>query len=149
MKSLGSLTLVVALSIGATACTKDIRTHGYAPPPEEISGIQVGTDTRGSVRRKIGRPSVGGVFTNDGWYYVSTQVEYFTFYEPEVINRRLVAVRFDDKDTVTSINSYGLEDGRVIDLETRTTPTFGRELTIMQQLLGNIGAITPDSVLGN
>ena len=39
---------------------------------------------------------------------------------------------------------YGMEDGRVIDLETRTTPTLGRELTILEQLLGNLGTIPAD-----
>ena len=43
---------------------------------------------------------------------------------------------------MASVNRYSLEEGRVIDLETNTTPTYGKELTIMEQILGNIGAIT-------
>ena len=33
---------------------------------------------------------------------------------------------------------YGLEHGRVIDLETRTTETGGRELGVLEQLFGNL-----------
>jgi hypothetical protein len=45
------------------------------------------------------------------------------------------------------VNRYGLEDGRVIDLATRTTPTFGRELTVLQQLFGNIGNFDPGQLI--
>ena len=53
----------------------------------------------------------------------------------------------DANDVVASVNTYGMEDGRVIDLQTRTTPTHGRKLTVMQQVLGNIGKITGEQVL--
>ncbi|MEM6677012.1 MAG: outer membrane protein assembly factor BamE, partial [Pseudomonadota bacterium] len=69
------------------------------------------------------------------------------FYAPEIIDRRIIAVEFNDVDRVTSVRRYGLEDGQFVDLETRTTPTFGRELTILQQVLGNIGAA--ENLLGN
>ena len=39
---------------------------------------------------------------------------------------------------VTGIKRYGLQDGRVIDLETRTTGTGGREMGVVEQLFGNL-----------
>ena len=56
-------------------------------------------------------------------------------------------MQFDANDVVASVNTYGMEDGRVIDLQTRTTPTHGRKLTVLQQVLGNIGKITGEQVL--
>lgn len=136
----GSVFVAAALAASLLAgCAREMESHGYAPAAEELATIQVGQDTRNTVRRKIGRPSATGIFTDDGWYYVASEVENYLFYEPRVASRRVVAVRFDQNDVVASVNEYGLEDGRVIDLETRTTPTLGRELTILQQVLGNIG----------
>ena len=128
------------------SCSPVIKLHGYAPVEEELATIRAGQDTRGSVRRKIGRPGGAGIFTDEGWFYVSSKVEHFTFYEPEVVDRRVVAVLFDERDFVRAVNSYGLEDGKIIDLETKTTPTFGRELTILEQAFGNIGVITEDLI---
>ncbi|MEM8595848.1 MAG: outer membrane protein assembly factor BamE [Pseudomonadota bacterium] len=128
-------------------CAPVISNHGYAPPDEMVATIVEGVDTRGSVRRKIGRPGATGVFTEDGWYYVSSTLSKRGFYAPEIIDRRIIAVEFNDVDRVTSVRRYGLEDGQFVDLETRTTPTFGRELTILQQVLGNIGAA--ENLLGN
>jgi outer membrane protein assembly factor BamE (lipoprotein component of BamABCDE complex) len=48
-------------------------------------------------------------------------------------------VRFDNNDQVVSFANYGMEDGQIIDFNSRKTPTKGKELTILQQLLGNVG----------
>lgn len=145
----GSVFVAAALAASLLAgCAREMESHGYAPAPDELRTIQVGQDTRSTVRSKIGRPSTTGVFTDDAWYYVATEIENYLFYEPRVASRRVVAVRFDQNDVVTSVNEYGLQDGRVVDLETQTTPTLGRELTILQQILGNIG-ISSDQLFDN
>lgn len=140
-----ALALTAALVAG---CAPVVRTHGYVPVPEALDRIAVGVDTRGTVQSKIGRPSATSVFDDDGWYYVSSVVEHLAFYEPEIVERTVVAVTFDENDVVTGVNRYGLEDGRVIDLATNTTPTYGRQLTIIEQILGNIGAATGSDLLG-
>lgn len=139
--------LTGALSLALLAgCERVIEQHGYAPAPAELAEVRVGQDTRASVRQKIGRPSTTGIFLPDRWYYVASEVENYLFFEPRIASRRVVAVRFDENDVVAAVNEYGLEDGRVVDLETETTPTLGRELTILQQLLGNLGTIRAEDL---
>lgn len=147
MKRVAGLVLAGMLGGGLSGCAAEVKNHGYAPDDAVLAEITAGEDTRGSVRRKIGRPSTSGVFTEDGWYYVSTTIENYMYNAPKVSDRRVVAVQFDANDVVSAVNVYGLQDGRVIDLQTRTTPTQGRELTIIQQVLGNIGNITGEQVL--
>ena len=50
---------------------------------------------------------------------------------------------------VTAINTYGLEDGRIVDLETDTTPTRGNRLTVLQQILGNFGNVDAGEILND
>ena len=147
MKRFTGLFLAVALVAGAQGCAPVIQNHGYAPDDVLLADIQEGQDTKGSVRRKIGRPGTSGVFSDAGWYYVASTVERYTYHAPKVVDRRVVAIEFDDNEVVTSVNTYGMEDGRVIDLQTRTTPTHGRKLTILQQLLGNLGQLSAEDVL--
>ena len=47
---------------------------------------------------------------------------------------------------MTSLNTLSLKDGRVIAFNGRETPTRGRELTVLEQLLGTLGQ---GSVLGD
>lgn len=131
--------LVAGLAAG---CAPVIQQHGYAPLREEVAEIRPGIDTRETVIRKIGRPASTGIFTDDGWYYVSSRVEKLTYHAPKVTDRRVVAVVFDPNGVVAGVNEYGLQDGRVVDLETETTPTYGRQLTILEQAFGNLGVVT-------
>ena len=147
MKRVAGLVLATIIGGGLSGCAASVRNHGYAPDTELLAEISVGRDTRGSVQRKIGRPSTTGVFTNTGWYYVAATVEHYTYHEPEVTDRRIVSVQFGPNDVVTGVNVYGIEEGRIIDLQTRTTPNQGRQLTIIQQLLGNMGSLSAEQVL--
>jgi outer membrane protein assembly factor BamE (lipoprotein component of BamABCDE complex) len=130
------------------ACAPTYSTHGFTPQLHELEQIEAGVDTRGSVLDKLGQPSATGSFDADNWYYVASRMEKFTFYRPRVVERTVVAVQFDEAGTVADVRRYALEDGRIIDLETDTTPTFGRELTFVQQMFGNFGRLDSSSLLG-
>lgn len=140
--SLGRAAGVAALVlIAAAACTPIVKTHGYAPRAAELESVQVGVDTRDTVRQKLGRPSTTGAFNDDEWYYISIRTETVAFYEPEVVEQRVVTISFDAAGQVNDVARYGLEDGKVINLVTRTTPTSGRRLTVLQQVFQNIGRL--------
>lgn len=136
---LACVALVAGLGLG---CSPIIEQHGYAPIPEELADIRPGLDTRATVQRKIGRPASTGIFTDQGWYYVQSTVEKLTYHAPRISDRRVVAVTFRPDGVVADVREYGLEDGRIVDLETETTPTYGRQLTVLEQAFGNIGMIT-------
>jgi outer membrane protein assembly factor BamE (lipoprotein component of BamABCDE complex) len=66
---------------------------------------------------------------------------------PKTIQREVVAISFDhDTEQVKSVDRYTIQDGRVIAYNTHETPTRGREMTVLEQLVGSIGA---GSVLPN
>jgi outer membrane protein assembly factor BamE (lipoprotein component of BamABCDE complex) len=136
----------LALTLAAGGCSPIVSTHGYTPNDEQLAQIETGLDSAQTVSRKIGRPSTGGVVRNDAWYYVSSRFETVAYNAPELTERRVVAVRFGNDGLVSDIERYGLEDGRVVNLVTRTTPTFGRELTVVQQIFGNVGNIGANTV---
>lgn len=123
----------------AAACAPIKHSHGYTPRADELDRIKVGVDTRSSVQNKLGRPSTLGAFDDDDWIYISIKSETLAFFEPEVVDKRVVLVTFNTEGVVADIGNYGIEDGRVIDLVSRTTPTSGRKLTILQQVFQNVG----------
>lgn len=134
---------LTALMTGAlaAACTPTVRRHGYVPETEALTEITPYNDTRETVRARFGNPSTTGMFDEDVWYYVTNVREQLGYLRPESSARSITAVRFNDTGVVASVEEYGLENGRVIALVDRTTPTRGRELTILEQLLGNVGQL--------
>jgi len=52
----------------------------------------------------------------------------------------VIAIKFDKEDQkVVAVNAYTLKDGKVISYNKHETPTRGRELSVVEQLLGTIG----------
>ncbi len=136
-----------ALALGVAACSPIKESHGYTPRTDELDQISAGVDTRATVERKLGRPSTLGAVEDDVWLYISQQTETIAFYEREIVDQRVVLVAFDEAGRVTEVARYGLEDGRIIDVVTRETPTGGRRLTILQQAFANVGRFTGENAL--
>ena len=54
----------------------------------------------------------------------------------------MIAVSFGGDGRVREIKQYELKDGKEVDMVARKTPTAGKELTIVEQILGNVGKFT-------
>lgn len=138
--------LGLGLTVAVVGCAPTKHTHGYVPRANELEEIAVGVDTRQSLSQKLGRPSTISAFDDDDWYYISIKTETLAFYAPEVVEQRVVTVSFGDDGIVDDVRRYGIEDGQVIDLVTRTTPTSGAELSILQQIFANVGRFNSESL---
>lgn len=128
-----------------TACApliKPVISHrGYVPDEAQLSALKVGEDTKTSIVGQLGTPSAEANFDGDTWYYISTEQKSFLFNRPKITKEKVVAIRFDENSVVSEINRYGLKDHRVVNYVKRETPTRGKELSLLQQLLGNVGRI--------
>ena len=70
---------------------------------------------------------------------------------PKVVDQRILAVYFGEDGRVENIAHYGLQDGKVFDFISRTTPTGGKDVTFIGQLLSGAsktGAAGARSVFG-
>lgn len=120
------------------ACAPTVRVHGYVPPAADVARITPGFDTQATVEEGLGRPSSSGLLRDSAWYYVESTVENYTYNPPRVVDRTVLAISYDDGGVVRDIQRYGLQDGRVINLTTRTTETGGRTLGVLEQIFGNL-----------
>jgi outer membrane protein assembly factor BamE (lipoprotein component of BamABCDE complex) len=128
----------VLFGLCATACAPTVQVHGYVPTQADIARIRPGVDDSATVEQVLGRPSSNGILRDSAWYYVQSTFESFTYNPPRVVDRTVLAVNFDQSGIVRSIERYGLEDGRIVNLTTRTTGTGGRQMGVVEQLFGNL-----------
>lgn len=129
---------VSCVILGLAACSPQVSIHGYAPSDEELELIEPGIDSLESVQERIGRPANSGLLRGNTWYYIQSRMEQLTYNPPRETDREVVRIIFTDEGLVESIDRYGLEDGRVINLNTRVTVVESNQLGIFQQLFGNI-----------
>jgi len=131
--------VLVMAGLAACAPIRDVR--GYVPDEEKVAAVKVGGDTRDSVQEKLGTPSSTAAFGDPTWYYISTEQERYAFFKPEVTKRHILAIQFSDDGKVADMRTYGIEDGQVIALVDRETPSRGKEMSFLQQVFGNMGAM--------
>jgi outer membrane protein assembly factor BamE (lipoprotein component of BamABCDE complex) len=136
--------LLVALTV---ACSPIFRNHGYVPTDQELALVAVGTDTRESVAEKVGRPTASGLLNDVGWYYVQSRFKTFGARAPQEIDRQVVAITFTEDGTVSNIERFGLEQGQVVTLSRRVTETNVRGVSLIKQLLGNLGNLRADQII--
>lgn len=128
---------VTALVLGA--CTPRITTHGYVPDPDALQRIEPGVHNELEVAQFLGTPSTTALFGQSTWLYITERTEAYAFLEPEVVDQRVVAIAFNDAGVVSEVDEYVLADGYLVDPVTRETPTYGKQLGLLEQLLGNVG----------
>jgi outer membrane protein assembly factor BamE (lipoprotein component of BamABCDE complex) len=134
-----------AIALTSAAGCAPVRTYsGFtaistAPNAQPVAPPQVGVDTRDTVQQRYGSPSTTAVFDQTTWYYVSAVQESIAFLHPRTTQRSVMVIRFDG-DVVSGVENFGLDRGRVVAYDPNVTPTRGRELGLLEQLLGNVGS---------
>ena len=135
-----ALTAALLASAGLTACSPITSYSGFQAIDSDPKDVKVGTDTKSTVRAKLGSPSATSTFDPNVWFYVNQVKERVAFRRPQVTSRNITAIVFNkDSEMVETVNVYTLKDGKVIAFNNRETPTRGREMTVLEQLLGSVG----------
>lgn len=132
-------------AVGLTGCAASVDQRGHLPEPDKLAEIHPGTTTREQVAKILGTPSSTGVFDNNDWYYISRKTKQVSFFDPDVLDQQVYIVDFDDKGVVKSVNHKDLKDAQNIEPAPGATPAPGRELTFLEQVLGNIGRFSKGS----
>jgi len=136
-----SLMLFAAVLAG---CESQVDVRGNLPDPEAVNLIKPGQSTRAQVETNLGTPSTIATFDKETWYYIGGRVKSVSFFRPELLERKVVVVRFNERGVVEDLRQLDADDGKDVAVVQRETPTKGRELTLLQQLIGNIGRFGGD-----
>lgn len=148
MKNLTSIRLTLFAATAAlvvTACEPVIELRGNLPPPDQIALVKVGASSRDDVQAFLGTPSNISPFGDETWHYISSVFERQAFFEPVIKERKVISVIFDRNGVVRALDTKALADGKDVTPIDRETPSAGKEMTILQQLMGNVGKFSKDS----
>ncbi|MEX2649524.1 MAG: outer membrane protein assembly factor BamE [Alphaproteobacteria bacterium] len=140
-----TVVLALAVVVAASACAPTVRTRGHVIDEAAVSGFEAGTTTRDDVLASLGSPSSVNTFGDETWYYIQAVTESTAFFDPELKEQKVVAIVFDGSGVVSAVNHYGMDDRWDLTLVERETPTHGKRLGLLQQLLGNVGRFTKEA----
>lgn len=112
--------------------------RGYVVDEKLLAQVKPGSAAE-QVLSVMGTPSTTSTVGGDAWYYVSQKVQQkLEFMRPQVVDQHVLAVYFTKGKKVERVANYGIEDGKVFDFISRTTPTAGADQSFVRNLMKNL-----------
>ncbi|MCW9035377.1 MAG: outer membrane protein assembly factor BamE [Alphaproteobacteria bacterium] len=128
-----------ALALTVVACAPRVDMRGNLPDEEVLAEIIPGEMEKEEVADLLGAPSTSAMFDGESWYYISEVTETLAFFEPEVTDRKVIIIKFDEEGVVAKVEKLDMTHGEKVVPVERKTPTAGNEITFFEQMFGNIG----------
>jgi outer membrane protein assembly factor BamE (lipoprotein component of BamABCDE complex) len=132
-----SICLLGALAI--SACSDVVSTHGQVLQTATIEDVRPGLATKQDIQAKLGSPTSTAAFDTSTWYYISQVRIRRSFFNPVTAQQRVLVLHFDGNDVLDRISMLDEDQSEEVTLVSRQTPTAGHKLSILEQLLGNVG----------
>lgn len=131
--------LFVALLLGGCGAFEENFQRGYVLQEGALEQIPVGSSQE-QVLIVLGTPSTVATVSGEAFYYISQRAEKAAAFMPQKItDQRVVAVYFDKDRRVERLADYRLQDGKIFDFVSRTTPTSGQEMSYLTYLFKIFG----------
>ncbi|CAK0771105.1 Membrane protein SmpA [uncultured Gammaproteobacteria bacterium] len=131
--------LLALLTLLAAACAQTLATRGNIVDDDRLAEVQVGQARKDDVASALGTPTAISTFDSNTWYYVGERTERVAFFKPDVLERKIVIVRFNQAGVVEKIDQMNQDQAQDVDFVDRQTPTAGKDLSFFEQMLGNVG----------
>lgn len=142
---LRKLSTLLFITTSLWACSPTVDTRGNLPLPESVAQIKIGETTEEQVQTLLGTPSTALLYGEETWHYVYQKIETVSFLTPKVVDSSTLTIVFDAEGKVKSISKSGMKDLKDVQTVDRETPTAGKEMSVIEQLLGNVGKFSKDS----
>ena len=134
----------IGLSVGACTISEEFQ-RGYLLDERAVMQVKPGMSAE-QVLQTLGTPSTVSTVGNKDWYYISqTSRRRVAFMGERVVDQRVTAVYFNKNLKVERVALYGLQDGKVFDFISRTTPAGGGEQNFVGQLFRGLGSLLPST----
>ncbi len=129
---------LMAVGLLAGGCIAQHFERGYMIPDGALEQIPIGASQE-QVLVVLGTPSTVATISGEVFYYISQRTQQVSFMPQKVVDQRVVAVYFDKDRRVQRLAHYGMQDGKVFDFVSRTTPAGGQEMSYLIYLFKVVG----------
>jgi outer membrane protein assembly factor BamE (lipoprotein component of BamABCDE complex) len=133
------LTMCLLGALAISACSDVVSTHGQVLQTATIEDVRPGLATKQDIQAKLGSPTSTAAFDTSTWYYISQVRIRRSFFNPVTAQQRVLVLHFDGNDVLDRISMLDEDQSEEVTLVSRQTPTAGHKLSILEQLLGNVG----------
>jgi outer membrane protein assembly factor BamE (lipoprotein component of BamABCDE complex) len=133
------LLLAPGTSLAQAGCSPLTTTHGHQFQASALPPTQPGK-TADAERMALGTPATTSTIVGgNSYYYISSTETQNAFFKPTEVDRKVLAIYFNQTGTVDRVAHYGMKDGKIFDYVKRQTPSFVKDQTLLQQIFRGVG----------
>ncbi len=131
--------IIFLMVLSLTGCAKEVYQHGYSFEQNNVDTIKVGQADYSKVLNELGSPTSKSTYGQKTLYYINYTVEKVAFLDPKITEQKVLSISFNDKDIVSDITEFTLDDTNDIAFSEGRTEIHGNTLTPIEQIMTNIG----------
>ncbi|HTO79636.1 MAG TPA: outer membrane protein assembly factor BamE [Methylocystis sp.] len=137
-----AIALALAAPLGGCLGYDGVINRGAVYEARKVEQVKPGMPAQ-QVLSTLGTPSTTSTIGGEAWYYVSQRSERSLAFMPEqIVDQHVLAVYFDKAKKVQRLADYSLQDGKVIDFQTRATPSAGSETNLVRSMLSVTSSVS-------
>lgn len=131
--------LHIAICVVVASCSPIVDLRGHSEEQADYSQIIPGQSTKDDVAAILGTPSAKSNFGDETWFYITEKRETYGMLAPQIADQSVTSVKFDSAGLVEELSKTDKDKSKQVEFVEKTTPTEGRKMGVMEQLLGNFG----------
>jgi len=128
------------------ASCNPIDKKGYRFEFSDAHLLKRGITSKENVEKIMGSPTLISYLDKEDWIYYLQDEKKFMFFTPEVLERKIITISFDEYQIIDKINHYDLKDERQVAFLDQKTGyiTVNKSKNVFSKIFSNIGQITPN-----
>lgn len=116
-----------------------IESRGQFIDDNLLSTLEAKRLNKSGVEELVGTPTIIPDYTPNTWYYIQRTMGKRAWFEPKVIEQRIVKVTFNRNNLVEEVKLLNDSHNDEINIITEYTKTYGTELNWLQKYVKNFG----------
>ena len=134
--------LAVYCVLAIAGCSSITDKHGHQFGENDLQQVQPGM-TQDAVRLALGTPDTTSTTAGaNAFYYISSTTKQTAFMKPEEVDRKVVAIYFNQAGSVEKVAHYGLKDGKIVDFNGSETQGAMRDKNLISRFFRGVGPKT-------
>ncbi|WP_408868515.1 outer membrane protein assembly factor BamE [Bombella apis] len=132
--------------------------EAISPPPiprgaliEKLDYDQLvlNSSTQNDALSILGSPTAHATFNDNTWIYISMTKDLVPLAHPVVDKQQVLVLNFDNAGVLRKMNVLDRHDAIRVSMAGGATPTPGTHISVLRELLGNVGRYNPMSSMGS
>lgn len=131
------------LLVTTSSCFRHVEKTGYMFDMSDYEMLEQGITSKERVLRIMGSPTIISNFDNrETWIYYAQDIKKFLFFKADIIDRKVVIIRFDNSNIIKELKKVTMDDEqRNLYFATNKTPVLEHKTGFFKSIFGNVGQI--------